>query len=98
MEISNLTFTKYLSSDEKSLYYLEEFFKANNNCLELFIEYDKISYIDDYSKFFFLFSRREVFLDQFEDYLSEYVLHKSSVFYLLFFTHLKFSHTLKHFQ
>lgn len=82
MEINKLQVAKYL----KETYYLEEFFKRNSVFLDYFVEYEKNSYLDDYSKFFFLFKLREQFLDLYSDYIEFYKLNESSVFYLLFST------------
>lgn len=84
MEIKKLPVTKYLKRTDSNIYYLQEFFSKNSFFLEAFIEHDKLSYLDDYSKFFFLFKLREQFLDSYENYIEAYKLHESSVFYVLF--------------
>lgn len=84
MEIRDLSFTKYLSSEKKNLYYLEEFFSANPEVFQVLQDYDKISYTDDLTKFFFLYRNRESLLQKFGDWFETKKLHIHSVVRFLF--------------
>jgi len=84
MEIGNLNFTKYLSSEKKNIDFLKEFFSTNPEIFQILQDYDKINFTDDLTKFFFLYRNRESLLQKFEDWFEAKKLHIHSVVRFLF--------------
>jgi hypothetical protein len=84
MEINDLKFTKYLSSEKKNLDFFKKFFSINPEIFQILQDYDKISYTDDVTRFFFLYQNRESLIQKFEKLFLKKELHIHSVVRFLF--------------
>lgn len=84
MEIENLKLLENLEQDSQTLSFVDEYFKINNGVQDILRRYNDIFYLDEFSKFYFLYSHSERFFNVNEDYLKAKETHVASVFQLLF--------------
>ena len=77
-----LRILKNISNDD--LEFFTKFLEKNLHLKEVIIEYEKISYLDDINKFFFLFKNRESLRNSNYDFFLYYKEKKQSILHLFF--------------
>lgn len=83
MELENLTYLRYLDVRNTSLIHIQKYLKKNEDLFQRLKKYDELSYLDDYSKFFFLYKESEFFFEKNLTVLKEYEKHLLSL-YIIF--------------
>ena len=97
MEIGTQIFTKYLVNNEKNSFYLDDFFSSHKEFHQILMEYERISYTDNVTKFFFLFQNREYLNEKFDDFLKSKRIHLHSVVRFIFLSE-RFPSTISFFE